>query len=185
MSRRKGNLAYYERKPIPPKVRVSVIVRDGRRCQLCGRGIEDGVKLHVDHIFPVAKGGTNDIENLQTLCQECNSGKSDKVYNFSTMQRQQKQSDCLIMQMILKTLSVKISDFSYEKACRLLDLGVKTYGSDFLKFIRKLAGNLETGTTFLVFEHFYAQLALNMEPLAVTLEKPKKTRCRLYSRGNT
>jgi len=29
--------------------------------------------------LPVAKGGNNDIENLQTLCRECNQGKKDKM----------------------------------------------------------------------------------------------------------
>nr|MBC8390066.1 HNH endonuclease [Actinomycetota bacterium] len=38
----------------------------------CGRGKKDGVELVVDHIKPRDKGGTNDIENGQTLCMEHN-----------------------------------------------------------------------------------------------------------------
>lgn len=52
--------------------------RDGFRCVLCGRTAADGVKLHVDHILPVSKGGKTEVDNLRTLCDECNLGKSDK-----------------------------------------------------------------------------------------------------------
>jgi 5-methylcytosine-specific restriction endonuclease McrA len=46
----------------------------------CGQSAKnDGVAVEVDHIVPVAKGGTNDIENLQTLCRNCNQGKKDKT----------------------------------------------------------------------------------------------------------
>lgn len=34
--------------------------------------------LHVDHIFPVKSGGTNDQGNLVTSCESCNLGKSAK-----------------------------------------------------------------------------------------------------------
>ena len=32
---------------------------------------------NVDHIVPVSKGGTNDLDNLVTACEQCNLGKSD------------------------------------------------------------------------------------------------------------
>jgi hypothetical protein len=63
------------RKAISERVRYEVFGRDGFRCQACGRGINDGVKLTIDHITPVDWGGTNDISNLNTLCEECNRGK--------------------------------------------------------------------------------------------------------------
>lgn len=34
------------------------------------------VKLHVDHVTPVALGGTDDPSNLVTACADCNGGKS-------------------------------------------------------------------------------------------------------------
>jgi DnaD/phage-associated family protein len=33
----------------------------------------------VDHLIPVARGGTDDFENLISSCRECNSGKSAKL----------------------------------------------------------------------------------------------------------
>ena len=53
--------------------------RDQFRCQICGARAEDGVRLHVDHINPVSKGGTSDMSNLRTLCDRCNLGKGDSV----------------------------------------------------------------------------------------------------------
>ena len=39
---------------------------------------EDGVKLHVDHILPVSRGGKTVMSNLQTLCEDCNCGKGNR-----------------------------------------------------------------------------------------------------------
>jgi len=64
-----------ERKSINEKIRYQVFSRDNFRCQACGRGSKDGVKLTVDHRIPVDWGGSNDISNLLTLCEECNRGK--------------------------------------------------------------------------------------------------------------
>jgi hypothetical protein len=55
------------------------------RCAMCGRTpLEDGIKLVVDHKRPQAWGGTNDAENLQPLCEECNAGKK---HYFETIDR--------------------------------------------------------------------------------------------------
>ncbi|MEW6048525.1 MAG: HNH endonuclease [Bacillota bacterium] len=63
-----------KRKPIPSKVRFEVFKRDKFTCRYCGRTTPQ-VVLEVDHIVPVAEGGTDDIENLVTSCYECNRGK--------------------------------------------------------------------------------------------------------------
>lgn len=61
------------------KTRFNVLKRDGFKCNYCGRNPhEDNVKLHVDHIQPLSKGGSNNIDNLVTACEECNIGKSNK-----------------------------------------------------------------------------------------------------------
>lgn len=57
--------------------RTRVLERDGFRCRRCGNG-PDVAPLVVDHIRPVAKGGTAQFDNLQTLCRPCNAGKSDR-----------------------------------------------------------------------------------------------------------
>lgn len=70
--------AQIERSRMTDSMRYDVLKRDGFKCVICGRGAQDGVKLHVDHIKPIAKGGKTEMSNLQTLCETCNWGKSDK-----------------------------------------------------------------------------------------------------------
>ena len=66
-----------ERNKMSERLRYEVLKRDGFRCVLCGRMVADGIKLEVDHIKPVSKGGLTEIDNLRTLCDECNGGKSN------------------------------------------------------------------------------------------------------------
>ncbi len=81
-----SNKPHQDSSRIPIRVRAWVL-RD-QRCAQCGRTpSEDKVKLHVDHIIPQAWGGTDNPENLQALCADCNEGKKNlySSYNkFST-----------------------------------------------------------------------------------------------------
>lgn len=64
------------RSAIPFKIKLSIFNRDNFRCKICGQTNKETV-LHVDHIVPLSKGGSNEEFNLQTLCKECNIGKRD------------------------------------------------------------------------------------------------------------
>lgn len=61
-------------------LRLKVLSRDNFRCVFCGKSpaTDIGTKLHIDHIKPFSSGGKSILENLQTLCDECNIGKSDR-----------------------------------------------------------------------------------------------------------
>ena len=67
-----------ERAKLTDEQRYLIFVRDKFTCQICGRTQKDGVKLHIDHIIPVSKGGKTVPENLRVLCDQCNLGKSDR-----------------------------------------------------------------------------------------------------------
>ncbi len=73
-----GNADLPRRTTIPLKVRWDVLKRDHYRCQKCGAAPSSEVVLEIDHVHPVAKGGGNNMENLQTLCLRCNQGKKDR-----------------------------------------------------------------------------------------------------------
>ena len=62
--------------PVGETIRYQVLNRD-KRCLACGVTAKNA-NLQVDHITPRSKGGSNKIENLQTLCAPCNRGKSNR-----------------------------------------------------------------------------------------------------------
>lgn len=55
---------------------VFLFEMQGGKCACCRESIIR--KYHVDHIFPLSCGGTNDRGNLQLLCPSCNLQKSNK-----------------------------------------------------------------------------------------------------------
>jgi 5-methylcytosine-specific restriction endonuclease McrA len=56
------------------------------KCIYCGRtSIEDGVKLVIEHIYPVSKGGTYELFNLITACNECNLSKTNILMDNETI----------------------------------------------------------------------------------------------------
>ena len=65
--------------------------RDSFTCQYCGAKAPD-VLLHVDHIEPVAGGGSNDLLNLITACGACNLGKAAvPLDEHAVLERKRKQ----------------------------------------------------------------------------------------------
>jgi hypothetical protein len=67
------------RQSLSKKLRFDVFKRDGFICFYCGAHPSETVTLEVDHIHPVAEGGTNEIDNLVTACFDCNRGKSAEL----------------------------------------------------------------------------------------------------------
>ena len=53
--------------PAWERLRGQVFDRDGHRCQECGRA----GRLEAHHVVELANGGTNDMNNLKTLCRAC------------------------------------------------------------------------------------------------------------------
>lgn len=65
------------------RLRASVLIRDNCICKMCGSSPAKNPEtvLHVDHIIPWSKGGETVSGNLQTLCQTCNVGKSNQIFD--------------------------------------------------------------------------------------------------------
>lgn len=66
--------APFGRQPIPREIRIEIMGRG--QCEYCGA--EDG-PFHIDHIFPVSRGGTNAVSNLALACAACNLSKGAKT----------------------------------------------------------------------------------------------------------
>ncbi|MEV6419048.1 HNH endonuclease signature motif containing protein [Streptomyces sp. NPDC051662] len=54
------------------QVRPRALARDSFACLVCGAC----ERLEVDHILPIAKGGTWALDNAQTLCRRCHEEKT-------------------------------------------------------------------------------------------------------------
>lgn len=57
------------------RLRFEVLRRDRHQCRYCG-GAAPAVELTVDHVIPVALGGSDQPDNLVAACRPCNAGKS-------------------------------------------------------------------------------------------------------------
>lgn len=70
-------VSHRELEDFTPEQKEQIFKRDNYRCVVCGRGRQDGVEIHADHIKPKDKGGKAIIENGQTLCAEHNFKKKN------------------------------------------------------------------------------------------------------------
>ena len=64
--------------PVSKGIRERVFERDKNKCLLCGTT----KNLTIDHIKPRAMGGSNKIDNLQTLCKRCNLVKGINLVDY-------------------------------------------------------------------------------------------------------
>lgn len=56
----------------------TIYAKANGKCAICGKPVEFK-KMTVDHKVPIAKGGTNDLGNLQLAHLSCNRAKSDML----------------------------------------------------------------------------------------------------------
>lgn len=61
--------------PVTKRTRYEVLKRDNHTCRYCG-GVAPDVVLTVDHVVPVALGGSDKPNNLVAACRDCNAGKA-------------------------------------------------------------------------------------------------------------
>jgi 5-methylcytosine-specific restriction endonuclease McrA len=73
------------RRTIPPKVRAQVLARDGHMCQARGCGNTQFLTLH--HKTPVSVGGTNEPDNLTTMCSRCHRALHERKRQLASLQR--------------------------------------------------------------------------------------------------
>ncbi|MGI8661493.1 MAG: HNH endonuclease [Thermoleophilaceae bacterium] len=64
-----------KRRSVPRALRALILEREGAACRTCG----SSDRPEIDHIIPVARGGSDLDENLQVLCRVCNLAKRDRL----------------------------------------------------------------------------------------------------------
>ena len=111
---------------------------EAKFCVKCG--CKEIKKLQFDHMWPIAKGGSDNVENLQVLCQKCNLAKKTDVSEFISINKIKKEQICLRYHNILfnaqkKNLSIR--DFEIQISaevqnhlnykCSLSDEGLLEY----------------------------------------------------------
>ena len=67
----KTELRPASREHLSASKRKRILLRGNGRCMKCG----SKKNLEIDHVVPLARGGSNRLENLQLLCQSCNRMK--------------------------------------------------------------------------------------------------------------
>lgn len=108
-----------------PEQKQLILERDGYRCVICGRGLNDGAELHIDHIRPRHLGGKSTIENGQTLCSQCNFRK--KTYKQTETGKR--------MFIRLLELAQKEGDREMEQFCReVLEVYVRHGVNDHIRW---------------------------------------------------
>ena len=64
------------RRSLSTTQRLHLFLRAQGHCQACGWRLSPGTRWEVDHVIPLALGGSNRPDNLQVLCAPCHGSKT-------------------------------------------------------------------------------------------------------------
>jgi 5-methylcytosine-specific restriction endonuclease McrA len=93
--------------------RKNILRRDSFKCAYCGRS---DIPLTVDHVFPRARGGGENWENLITACTTCNNRKGDRTpeeANMEMISRPFKPSHILFIKNVVGRLDERWKPYLY------------------------------------------------------------------------
>ncbi|MBS7805775.1 HNH endonuclease [Rhizobiales bacterium TNE-4] len=65
-----------KRRTFSSKERLAYFLQAKGHCAQCSLKITPGKRWDLDHVIPLSLGGSNDITNLQVLCQACHTQKT-------------------------------------------------------------------------------------------------------------
>lgn len=67
---------------VSKRLRYEILRRDNHTCRYCHA---TDTPLTIDHVVPVALGGTDDPSNLVAACKDCNAGKASSSPDAATV----------------------------------------------------------------------------------------------------
>src|SRR5258708_6904879 len=60
-------------------MREHIWIRDRKKCRYCQKSLPTMRGIHIDHVAPLSKGGSNDEDNLVLTCSRCNLKKGGRT----------------------------------------------------------------------------------------------------------
>lgn len=157
-----------DRKKLSKRVRFEVFKRDRFTCQYCGGKAPD-VILQVDHVRPLADGGTDDFLNLVAACIDCNGGKGARRLDRSDeVARRRDQAEALqerreqiAMMAQWREELLRLDDVELDSLCKFIgaygDFSPNEHGrSGLRKWIRKYGFEEVLTAAEIAFSNYYA-----------------------------
>jgi len=93
--------------------KLRVFQKDGFKCTECGSNKD----LTVDHINPKSKGGSDDENNLRTLCEKCNKKKGnfnpsfkEKIFGFMVSKKELNDTKTTIYGTVKGSIDLSITE---------------------------------------------------------------------------
>ena len=93
--------------------------QQNNKCNICKTELE---KFHIDHILPLASGGSNDAENLQGICISCHNDKTKKereITNYVNDDPLRSSYNSKIRQLMNSEYVKRYAFIEKEKKCSL------------------------------------------------------------------
>lgn len=95
------------RKALSRRLRFEILRRDDYACRYCG--LKAGqTELTIDHVVPVALGGTDEPGNLVACCKDCNAGKTSSAPDAALVE--QASADALRWSAAMQVAAGKMRD---------------------------------------------------------------------------
>lgn len=93
------------RKALSRRLRFEILRRDNNTCRYCHA---TDTPLTIDHVVPVALGGTDDPSNLVAACRDCNAGKTSSAPDAALVE--QASADALRWSAAMQVAAGKMRD---------------------------------------------------------------------------
>jgi CRISPR/Cas system Type II protein with McrA/HNH and RuvC-like nuclease domain len=71
-----------DRKALHREIRLELLLRQGRKCALCPKFLDEEREIEEDHIVPISYGGGNDNKNIRLVCRDCNRKRGNELEGY-------------------------------------------------------------------------------------------------------